>query len=199
MDAELLRKADRHLAASDPVMARLIKRNGPCRMSISTSSLFHSLAMAIIAQQLSTRAADTIQARVMRLVSRPLTPKRFAAASPDALRQAGLSKQKAGYIRNLAEAVEAGLSKAKLKRMDDREAIGVLTAVKGVGRWTAEMYLIFGLGRPDVLSLGDAGLQRAAREFYNDGTPEEGLLARVGENWRPCRSVASWHLWTGLG
>jgi DNA-3-methyladenine glycosylase II len=198
MDSTTLRKAERHLAKADPVMARLIKHNGPCTLGPSTGSLFHSLASAIIAQQLSVKAADTIQRRVMKLTSKPMTPAKLLAASDDALRAAGLSRSKASYIRNLAVAMGEGLSRARLKNMDDPDAIAALSAVKGIGQWTAEMYLIFGLNRMDIMSLGDAGLQRAARELYNGGTARDGLLASVSEKWKPYRSVAAWYLWLGL-
>ena len=187
-------------AKGDPVMKRLIKEHGPCRIHAVNGSLFHHLASAIIAQQLSVKAADTIQSRVMKLTSNPLTPKHWLSADPEALRAAGLSKSKAAYIRNLAEAVDQNrISKRRLYAMGDDEAMLALTALKGIGPWTAEMYLIFGLQRLDVLSLGDAGLQRAARRLYNHGKPKDGLLETVSETWRPYRSVASWYLWQSLG
>ncbi|MCF7817444.1 MAG: hypothetical protein K9M54_06150 [Kiritimatiellales bacterium] len=181
-------------------MDRLIQRHGPCRISESGgSTLFHSLASAIIAQQLSTKAADTIQGRVMRLVSKPLSPKRYLETNEEELRAAGLSKAKASYVRNLAAAInQEGLSKRKLQFLDDAQVMERLTMIKGIGTWTAEMYLIFGLKRLDVMSLGDAGLQRAARQLYNHGEPQEGLLTRVSEKWKPYRSVASWYLWKSL-
>jgi DNA-3-methyladenine glycosylase II len=134
----------------------------------------------------------------MKLTSKPMTPAKLLAASDDALRAAGLSRSKASYIRNLAVAMGEGLSRARLKNMDDPDAIAALSAVKGIGQWTAEMYLIFGLNRMDIMSLGDAGLQRAARELYNGGTARDGLLASVSEKWKPYRSVAAWYLWLGL-
>jgi DNA-3-methyladenine glycosylase II len=192
--------AEAHLSGADAVMGRLIRRHGPCGLRASRSTLFHSLASAIISQQLSLKAASTIQARVMKRTSRPLSPKPFLAADAQALRAAGLSASKAAYIRNLAVAVNRdGLSKRRLQRLADDEAMAELTAIKGVGAWTAEMYLIFGLNRPDVVSLGDAGLQRAARQLYNRGEPQDGLLVRVSESWRPYRSVACWYLWQSLG
>lgn len=180
-------------------MARLIKEHGPCSMwTTKEASLFHSLASAIIGQQLSVKAADTIQHRVMQAASNPLTPKSYLGAEEERLRSAGLSKPKISYIRNLAEAIGNGLSKRRLQVLADADAVAHLTAVKGIGAWTAEMYLIFGLKRMDVLALGDAGLQRAARNLYNHGQPREGLLMQIGEAWRPYRSIASWHLWRSL-
>lgn len=180
-------------------MARLIKEQGPCTIwTQKEASLFHSLASAVIAQQLSVTAADTIQHRVMKVASSPLKPGTFLSVDVDLLRAAGLSKSKITYIRNLAEAIANGLSKRRLQGMDDEEAIACLTAVKGIGTWTAQMYLIFGLKRMDVLSLGDAGLQRAARNLYNNGRSRKDLLQQIGEAWRPYRSVASWYLWQSL-
>ncbi len=162
------------------------------------TSLFHMLTSAIISQQLSVKAADTIQHRVMQATSNPLKPGSFMAAEIERLRSAGLSNSKTTYIRNLVEAMGNGLTKRRLQSLDDEAAVARLTAIKGIGAWTAEMYLIFGLKRIDVLSLGDAGLQRAARNLYNRGQPREGLLLQIGEAWRPYRSVASWHLWKSL-
>lgn len=191
--------AERHLRKADPVMDRLIVRHGPCGLGTPNGhSLFHSLASAIIAQQLSAKAADTIQRRVMAATASPLNPGAIATADVEVLRAAGLSRQKAAYLLNLAEAVGTGLSKNRLRHLDDAQVVAELTAIKGIGRWTAEMYLIFGLGRLDVLSLGDAGLQRAARRLYNGGEAQDALLARVGEAWKPYRSVASWYLWQSL-
>ncbi|WP_168442434.1 DNA-3-methyladenine glycosylase family protein [Pontiella desulfatans] len=199
MDIEqVCRSGERALAKADPVMGRLIKRHGPCPIHDTSGTMFHHLASAIIAQQLSVKAAATIQERVMKLTAKPMSPAKFLLVEVDGLRAAGLSKQKVSYIRNLAEAMEQGLSKGRLQRMSDDEAMSALTAVKGIGQWTAEMYLMFGLRRLDVVSLGDAGLQRAARMLYNGGEAEPGLLARVSENWKPYRSIACWYLWQSL-
>ena len=190
------RDADRHLRKADPVMERLIKRYGPFKFSNSSHSMFHHLASAIISQQLSIKAAATIQLRIMRLTSNPLSPKSYMEAGLEDIRSAGLSKSKASYIRNLALAIQSkALSKALLKGMDDAEVKKHLTAIKGIGAWTAEMYLMFGLNRLDILSLGDAGLQRAARQLYNKGKPRDNLLTLVSEAWRPYRTVACWYLW----
>jgi DNA-3-methyladenine glycosylase II len=198
--AAALRCAERHFRKADPIMARLIKEHGPCRLwTTKEATLFHNLASAIIAQQLSVKAADTIQGRVMQATSNPLKPGIYLAAEAELLRSAGLSKAKISYIRNLAEAIGNGFSKRSLQGLEDADAVARLTAVKGIGVWTAEMYLIFGLKRMDVLSLGDAGLQRAARNLYNRGQPREGLLLQIGETWRPYRSVACWYLWKSLG
>jgi DNA-3-methyladenine glycosylase II len=190
------RNAERFLGKVDPVMERLIKQYGPCRIHETKHTLFHSLASAVIGQQLSVKAADTIQRRVMKLTSRPLTPKSYLAVTEEAVQAAGLSRSKATYIRNIAIAIlEDGLSKRKLQRLDDEQVKRELTAIKGIGSWTAEMYLMFGLKRLDVVSLGDMGLQRAACLLYNNGEPQEHLLARVSETWKPYRTIACWYLW----
>lgn len=125
-----------------------------------------------------------------------MTPKRFLATEPEDVRSAGLSKSKDAYIRNIARAiVDDGLSKRKLQRLDDLQVIHELTAIKGIGKWTAEMYLMFGLRRLDVVSLGDVGLQRATRILYNNGEMDELLLARVSSAWKPYRTIACWYLW----
>ena len=196
---QVYRAAERHLRKADQVMDRLIKLHGPCRLWEPSGTLFHSLASAIISQQLSNHAAFTIQCRVMKLTSNPLTPKRFLAVDQSDILSAGLSRAKAAYIRNLAVAVDQhGISKRKLQNLDDAQVLDQLTAIKGIGIWTAEMYLIFGLKRLDVVSLGDAGLQRAARHLYSNGEQQDDLLARVSEKWKPYRSVASWYLWAFL-
>ncbi|MDH3981866.1 MAG: hypothetical protein OES84_03075 [Kiritimatiellaceae bacterium] len=192
-------QAEAFLRKVDPVMDRLICKYGSCPIgSTKPHSLFHSLASAIIAQQLSVKAAETIQKRVMRQVSKPLSPRKYQAANEENLRSAGLSKPKISYIRNLADAIEGGLSKRKLQSMQDAEVAKELTAIKGIGQWTAEMYLIFDLIRPDIVSLGDAGLQRAARNLYNNGDAEEGLLEHVSAIWKPYRSIGCWYLWQSL-
>ncbi|QBG47135.1 DNA-3-methyladenine glycosylase 2 family protein [Verrucomicrobia bacterium S94] len=191
--------AEKHLAKVDPIMAELIRIHGPCPIPArKTASLFHMLASSIMAQQLSVKAASTIQGRVQKLCGKPLTPGSVTSVTDDQLRAAGLSRSKAVYIRNIAEAVQNGLTKKKLQTLTDKEAIERLTAIKGIGVWTAEMYLIFGLKRPDILSLGDAGLQRAARELYNQGQIQNDLLPTLGKKWKPYRSTASWYLWQAL-
>ena len=145
------RAAEKHLGKADPVIGRLIKLHGPCRIGDSSHTLFHSLASAVISQQLSVKAASTIQGRIMKLTSRPLTPKSYLAVDLETVRSAGLSKAKASYIRNLAVTiVQDGLSKRKLKALDDEQVKRKLTAIKGIGTWTAEMYLMFGLKRLDI-------------------------------------------------
>ncbi|MEI6861838.1 MAG: DNA-3-methyladenine glycosylase 2 family protein [Verrucomicrobiota bacterium] len=195
-----LRRAEAHLASADSVMAQLIARHGPCRLGArKAASPFETLVGSIISQQLSTKAAATIKGRVAALVGTPFQPASFLATRAGELRAAGLSGAKARYIRELAEKVAAGaFSFETVAELDDEAAIAALTELSGIGRWTAEMFLLFHHRRADVLALGDGGLQRAAHLLYARGRKRRNLLARVGEPWRPYRSVASWYLWRSL-
>ncbi|MGO9373572.1 MAG: DNA-3-methyladenine glycosylase family protein [Syntrophobacteraceae bacterium] len=158
---------------------------------------FHSLASAIISQQLSAKAADSIKKRLSLITPIPFSPHGFLSVATEALRSAGLSTAKSKYIVDLANRVTDGrLDFDKLNEEPDEMVIATLTEIPGVGRWTAEVFLIFGLKRADVLSVGDAGLRRAVRLLY--GNSENGLLEQVSDVWRPYRSVASWYLWKHL-
>jgi len=190
-----VRRAQAQLRRACPVMATLIAHHGRCPLADGNPDMFETLATSIIGQQLSLQAAETIGNRVLALIS-AFTPAKVLAASPEALREAGLSAAKVRYIVELARRVEDGwLDLTALPQMTDTEVTAALVALPGIGQWTAEMFLIFGLKRPDVLSPGDAGLQRAARRLFGEGVD----LLQVGEAWRPWRSVASWHLWRALG
>lgn len=190
----VLQRAQRALAAADPVMARLIAAHGPCGLAARAAAPFQTLARSIINQQLSAVVADRIETRVRALVPGFDAPG-FLACDSEALRDAGLSRRKISYLHALAAAVANGqLDFAALRAAPDAEIVAALTALPGIGPWTAEMFLLFGLHRPDVLALGDAGLQRAARDLYGPDCD----LATLGEHWRPWRSVASWHLWRHL-
>lgn len=186
--------AEHHLHQSCRVMARLIAQHGPCPLAHREFLPFQTLANSIISQQLSAKAADTIERRVQAIVP-GFTPAGFLAVSPEALRAAGLSSAKARYIVELAQRVSDGrLNLEAMQQATDPEVIAALVELPGIGQWTAEMFLIFGLRRPDVLSLGDAGLQRAARLLFGD----DAKLEHVGQSWRPFCSVASWYLWRHL-
>lgn len=194
------RAATKHLAEADPVLGQLIKRVGPYKLKGRRRSPFHALAQAIIFQQLNGRAAETILGRFCALFGDEQfpTPKQVLAAPIDRLRTAGLSKPKAAYIRDLAERAERGLlpTLSECDALDDEEIIARLTEVKGVGRWTAEIFLMFNLGRPDVLPVLDYGLRRGFMLAYRKcRLPEPEALRRVGERWKPHRTVASWYLW----
>ena len=194
-----IREAERHLAKADPIMKRLIATHGHCPLAEREFEPFHTLANSIISQQLSTKAAATIKQRVGVLVGIPFQTSRVLSLSPEKLRGAGLSQAKTRYIRELATHVSDGrLEFNKIVALDDELVIEKLVIVPGIGRWTAEMFLLFGLKRMDVLAIGDAGLQRAARNLYGEKRKSAALLPRVAENWRPYRSIASWFLWRSL-
>ena len=197
--ATAIRRAERHLAKADPIMQRLIVRHGHCPIAEREFRPFHMLANSIISQQLSTKAAATIKVRVGALVGVPIEISKVLSTAPEKLRSAGLSEAKTRYIRELAAHVNDGrLDFDALITLDDESVVEKLVIVPGIGRWTAEMFLLFGLKRMDVLALGDAGLQRAARNLYGTKRKSATLLPRVAENWRPYRSVASWYLWRSL-
>jgi DNA-3-methyladenine glycosylase II len=197
--ARAIRKAERHLAKADPVMKRLIARHGHCPIAEREFEPFHMLANSIISQQLSTRAAATIKQRVGILVGVPFQIGKVLSVAPAELRGAGLSGAKTRYIGELAAHVSDGrLDFEEILFLNDEAAIEKLVIVPGIGRWTAEMFLLFGLKRLDVLALGDAGLQRAARKLYGKKRRSATLLPRVAESWRPYRSIASWYLWRSL-
>jgi DNA-3-methyladenine glycosylase II len=194
-------KARVHLARRDPVMRDLMRVHGPCGLAgAQHTDPFRALVSAIISQQLSTKAAATIKARLDALVGAPLTPRRIAAISDDALRSVGLSRQKISYLRDLcARVANHELALDRLDVMTDDEVVAALTGVKGIGRWTAEMFLMFRLHRPDVLPVGDLGIIKAVQRAYGlrkVPTPER--LTKLGEQWRPYRSVACWYLWASL-
>jgi DNA-3-methyladenine glycosylase II len=194
MDKKTVLAAEKSLAAACPVMAGLIAAHGRCPLGGKALDPFETLATSIVSQQLSTKAADSIKARLC-AISPGLAPEGLLAAKPEDLRAAGLSGAKTRYILELAKsAADGSLDFASLRRLPDEEVADVLIKMPGVGRWTAEMFLIFGLRRPDVLSPGDAGLRRAARLLFG----EDALLEVVSEPWRPHRSVASWYLWKHL-
>jgi DNA-3-methyladenine glycosylase II len=192
---ETAKDAERQLQKADKTMRRLIATHGPCPLSKRRGPAFHTLAWSIIGQQLSSKAAAAIVQRVRDIAPTPFKPEDFILTTPERLRAVGLSTRKAECIIGLAERVVAGsLSFGSLRRKDDEDVIAILTEISGIGRWTAEMFLIFGLGRPDVLSLGDAGLQRAAVMLYGD----RANLEEQGETWAPWRTIASWYLWRHL-
>jgi len=195
-------KALRDLRASDATLARLIDEVGPLGLELKTTgSVFGALAEAIVYQQLTGKAAATIHGRICALFPRArngFTPAHILAAPDEALRGAGLSRAKVAALRDLAEKTAGGElpTLAKVRRMDDAAIIESLTAVRGVGRWTVEMLLIFRLARPDVLPVDDYGVRKGyALAFRKRDLPSAGDLARYGERWKPWRSVASWYLW----
>ena len=194
-------KARRVLARRDPVIRDLMRRYGECGLAkAQRTDPFRALLHAIIAQQLSTKAAATIEARFAALFDGRPTPAAIAAMPDERLRAVGISPQKLGYIRDLcARTLDNSLALDALDTLPDEDVIVALTSVKGIGRWTAEMFLMFRLHRPDVLPVGDLGILKAVQRAYKLRlAPTPVRLTRLGENWRPYRSVACWYLWASL-
>ena len=198
-------KGTRHLRRRDPVMRELIKRLGPldleARRRGRPADAYGALLRSIVGQQLSTKAARSIYDRVTALFGgRTPSPEELLAYDPEELRGAGLSRAKVTYMRSLAEhVVDGSLELDRLNELSDEEILTELTAVKGLGAWTAHMFLIFHLQRPDVLPVGDLGVRNAARQLYGlDELPKPAELEALGEPWRPYRSLASLYLWRSL-
>ena len=220
-----MRKAVSHLKKSDPVMRAIIERIGPCRMEFGPPE-FHSLAESIVYQQLNGRAAVTIFERFAALAGDPLTPDRILKLSDEQMRSVGLSKQKSAYLKDLAAKTAAGLVDfSRLAKLPDTEVIEHLTQVKGIGVWTAQMFLMFTLKRENVLPTGDFGVRMAMYKHYLDvqrakagkksssgkkssaakksprrkiklPTPEQ--MEKIAKSWEPYRSVACWYLWQSI-
>jgi DNA-3-methyladenine glycosylase II len=194
-------RASRALMRRDPVIASLIRQYGDCGLASSQrSDPFRALLHAIIAQQLSTKAARTIEGRFSAIFEGEPTPAAVVKVSDEQLRSVGLSSQKLKYIRDLCGRILGrSLNLETLDAMTDDEVIAALTSVKGIGRWTAEMFLMFRLHRPDVLPVGDLGIVKAVQRAYKLRTlPSPQRLTKIGETWRPYRSVACWYLWASL-
>jgi 3-methyladenine DNA glycosylase/8-oxoguanine DNA glycosylase len=192
-----------HLSAADTRMAALIARAGPCRLrrrstgTLRQEELFPALVEAIVSQQLSPKAADTIFGRVRALVDGPFAHASVLALSEDKLRGAGLSGAKTRSVRDLAEKVgRKQLDLETLHAMEDEDVVGALTQVRGIGRWTAEMVLIFQLGRQDVLPVGDLGVQKGFQKLFRlRDLPKADRMIKLAKPFRPYRSIASWYLW----
>ena len=186
------------LAAADPVMAQLTARYEGEGL-VGQGDAFLSLARSIVGQQISVRAADSIWARLEASVG-TVAPPEVAARSEETLRGAGLTRQKAAYLRDIAAGFVSGrIEPERWQGAGDEAVIADLLTLRGVGRWTAEMVLIFHLQRPDVLPLADIGVRRAAGGHYGEGgTMSEDAVEAHAERWRPWRTVAVWHLWRSL-
>jgi DNA-3-methyladenine glycosylase II len=196
-------RARRLLMRRDPVLATAIKRIGPCGLAARQhADHLSALVGAIVSQQLSTKAAATIFARVQALTAegRITDSRQFAAIDDRALRAAGLSGQKVAYLRDLCARIDDGrLDLHALDTLPDEEVIARLTAVKGFGVWTAQMFLMFRLQRPDVLPVGDLGIVVAMQKLYRfRKRPDPRKMLKIGEAWRPYRTVACWYLWQSL-
>ena len=196
------RKAVNHLRKSDPVLAKIIAEVGPCRYEVKKfGTHFDALCRSIIYQQLSTKAAATIHGRFLDLFEdRAPSPEALLAIPEPKLRGVGLSSQKAAYIRDLANKVHSGaLPLDHLDTLGDAEIIDYLVQVKGIGVWTAQMFLMFRLGRLDVLPDLDLGIRNAIKKAYRvRGVPTPKRIAKFGEPWRPYASIACWYLWRSL-
>jgi 3-methyladenine DNA glycosylase/8-oxoguanine DNA glycosylase len=201
IDATTLRSAARHLARGDAVMAAVVSRVGPCRFEIDRGGgPFASLVESIMYQQLAGAAAVAIFRRFQERIGRRYArPEDIAALTDAELRAVGLSRQKIGYLRDLTARVQDGLALQRVCRLDDDGVIRTLTQVKGIGRWTAQMYLMFRLGRLDVLPVDDYGVRKAMQRAYRmRELPKPARMERIAEAWRPYRSVACWYLWRSL-
>jgi DNA-3-methyladenine glycosylase II len=196
-------RARRALMRRDPILGAAIKRIGPCLMAErQRKDHLSALVGSIVSQQLSTKAAATIFARFLALFPDHHIPDAAAIAGQTdaALRGAGLSGQKVGYMRDLSARIADGrLNLDELEALPDEDVIARLTSVKGFGRWTAEMFLMFRLHRPDVLPAGDLGIVNAVQRLYGlRKRPDAKRVLKIGEAWKPYRSVASWYLWQTL-
>ena len=197
------KKARLYLMKADPTLGRIIKKVGPCKLhAVAPRDPFEALAMSIASQQLSTKAADTIFRRFCDLFppDRRPTPDRVMTMTDEEIRACGFSRPKVGFIKDLAGHVLDGrLDLAGLKQHPDDEVMRQLVAVKGIGRWTAEIFLMFRLGRPDILPADDLGLMNAVHRAYKlRKRPDPKRLRKMGEAWSPHRSVAAWYLWASL-
>ena len=198
-------RARRALAAADPVLARIIRRH-PRVALVSRGDPFSTLARSVVGQQISVKAADAVWSR-LQAACPELSPRAVLRRRATTLRRCGLSERKAEYLRDLAAHFADGrVDPASFATMDDEAIIARLTDIRGIGRWTAEMFLIFNLLRPNVLPLDDLGLLKAISLHYLDGIPTRDLLAREGREqvrrlaaaWQPWSSVATWYLWRSL-
>lgn len=198
--AQHIRAAQVHLKRKDPVLRRLIRDVGPFTLRAERRH-FEMLVRSIVSQQISTAAARTILSRlVVALEPDGYSPQRIAALSVEQLREIGISRQKAGYVLDLASRVAAGeINFRSLVRADDETVIGKLTEVKGIGVWTAQMFLMFSLGRMDVLPVGDLGIRKAIQNQWNLAElPAPAEIETIARPWRPYATIACWYLWRSL-
>jgi DNA-3-methyladenine glycosylase II len=194
-----MRKAINHLKKSDPILRAIVEHIGPCRMEFG-EPVFHSLAEAIVYQQLNGKAAVTIFKRFAALAGAPVTAEGIAKLTAEEMRSVGLSKQKSSYLRDMAErAIRGELDFARLPEMTDEQVIEHLTQVKGVGVWTAHMFLMFTLKRQDILPTGDFGIRMAIKKHYHKRKlPTPVQMEKIARPWEPYRSIACWYLWRSL-
>ena len=187
-----------YLLEKDKKLAKIIKDIKLAPLELH-GDYFRELTESIIGQQLSIKAADTILSRFYKLMKGPIAPRKVLKLKDEDIRKAGISYQKISYIKDLAKKFDDDeIEFHKFNKLTDEKIIEELIAVRGIGRWTAEMFLIFGLGRPDVFSYGDLGLRRAIEKLYKIKDLEEVEAIRISEKWKPYRSVASRYLWKSL-
>jgi DNA-3-methyladenine glycosylase II len=193
-------KARRHLARRDAKLKRLIARIGPCTLQ-PHSDHFGLLVRSIISQQISTRAALAIHGRLAAQLGKQIRPQGILKATDDELRSAGLSRNKVQSLQDLAAKCADGAVRLKqLADLDDEAVIEQLTPVRGIGRWTAEMFLIFGLGRLDVLPAGDFGLRNGIRREHGlADLPNRSTLVELTAGWAPYRTIGTWYIWRSFG
>lgn len=194
-------RARRHLARRDPVLKPLVQRIGPCTLTHNPDG-FSTLVGSIISQQISGKAADTITRRLFAaLEPEGLNPATLRVLSDETLRACGVSANKVRSLRDLAERTHAGtVPLDRLADLDDEQVIETLLPIRGIGRWTAQMFLIFSLGRRDVLAVDDLGLKTGVKELYGlTELPGREQLTNLAEPWRPFRSIATWYLWRSRG
>src|SRR3989338_8413531 len=192
------KKASTYLCGKDKKLAKIIKQHELSPLELH-EDYFRELTESIIGQQLSVKAADTILKRFYLLITGPITPEKVIRLNDEKIRKAGISYQKISYIKDLAKKFQDGeIEFKKFSKLTDEEIIEELVRVRGIGRWTAEMFLIFGLGRPDVFSFGDLGLRRAIEKVHGIKELGETDAMKISETWKPYRSVASRYLWKSL-
>jgi len=191
--------AEKHLRRSDPVLAQIIQQQGKCALK-PDRRYFQSLVEAILSQQLSVKAAATIFRRFRDLLAGQVVPAAILSLRDEQFRNVGISRQKMAALRDLSSKWQASfINPRRFAHMSDEEIIAGLTQVKGIGRWTAEMFLIFSLCRLDVLPLGDLGFRNAVMKAYGlRKMPQEQRLLALGEKWKPYRAIATWYLWASL-
>ena len=196
-----LRQAERYLAGVDPVLARMITQHGPCTLERDPHPRFHTLVWAIINQQLSVKAARSIEGRLLKHFRTPtFHPDHFHRVRETTLRRCGLSGAKIRYIREIARRVrQSELDLDRLDTLNDAQVADMLMELPGIGPWTVEMLLMFSLGRLDVLPVGDLALRKSMRLHWNmpDDTLHHDYLV-LAEAWRPYRTVASWYIWAAV-
>ena len=191
-------QANHELAARDHVMRRLIQHFEGASLT-SRGCAFTTLARSIVGQQISVKAAESVWQKVIKTIP-DMTPRALSSAEQDLLRACGLSSRKITYLQDLSQHfIHGTLNETTWSEMDDETIIVQLTKIKGIGRWTAEMFLIFHMQRPDVLPLDDIGLQRAiSRHYYGDQPVDKKMMIELAKPWQPWRSVATWYLWRSL-